>query len=47
MGHLLRHQLLSAAKVAECAAFALLDRCQQAQGKHGRECRGMHPEIAD
>src|SRR3954451_11057642 len=40
MGHLLCDQMLSAGKVAECAGLTVLDRCQQAQGKHGKECRG-------
>jgi len=46
MGHpLWPHQLLSAGKVAECRGLAGIDRCQQAQGKHGEECRGTQPKI--
>jgi hypothetical protein len=42
---LLRHQRLSAGKAAECRGFAVLTGQQQAQGKHGNECRGLQPEI--
>ena len=38
------NQRLSAGDVAECRGFAVFDRCQQAQGKHGKECRGKQPE---
>jgi hypothetical protein len=44
MGHPLWSQRLSAGKAAECRGFAVFDRCQQAQGKHGKECRGKQPE---
>jgi hypothetical protein len=43
-GHPLSDQRLSAGDVAECRGFAMFDRCQQAQGKHGKECRGKQPE---
>jgi hypothetical protein len=45
--HPLWDQLLFAGKAAEMAGAAVLDRRQQAQGKHANECRGMQPEIAD
>jgi hypothetical protein len=44
MQHLLWHQLLSVLKVAECLGLAGFDHCQQAHGKHGKECRGKQPE---
>ena len=44
MGHPLWDQRLSAGKVAECRGVAVLDRRQQAQGKHRKECRGKQPE---
>jgi hypothetical protein len=45
MGHPLSGQRLSAGKVAQCAGLAVLDRPQQAQDKHGKECRGKQPEF--
>jgi hypothetical protein len=44
-GHPLSDQRLSAGKVAECRGLAVLDRRQQAQGKHGKECRGLQSKI--
>ena len=38
---------LSAGKVADCAGFAVLDRCQPTQSKHGKECRNAQLQIAD
>jgi hypothetical protein len=45
--HPLWHQLLHTWKVAEMAGSAVLSRRQQAQGKHGNECRGMQPETVN
>jgi hypothetical protein len=45
MQHPLWDQLLSAGKAAEYRGFVMLDRCQQAHGKHGKECHGIQPEI--
>src|SRR3954447_25240347 len=36
--------MLSAGKVAGRVGLTGLDHCQQAQGKHGKECRGKQPE---
>jgi hypothetical protein len=41
-GHPLCHQLLHTGKAAEPAGCAVLTGRQQAQGKHGKECCGMH-----
>jgi hypothetical protein len=38
----LPHHLLSAGKVTDCAGLAVLTDHQQAQGKHEKECRGVH-----
>ena len=46
-GHLLCDQLLSGGKVPECRVWRCLTLHQQAQGKHGNECRGTQLEIAD
>jgi hypothetical protein len=43
--HPLPHQRLSAGKAAECRGVTVLDRPQQAQDKHGKECRGKQPEF--
>jgi hypothetical protein len=45
--HPLLHQLLHTGKVAEMAGLAVLAGSQQAQGKHGKECRILHPWIVD
>ena len=42
--YLLPHQLLQAGKAAECRGFAALTGQQQAQGKHGNECRDRQPK---
>ena len=46
-GHLLTHQVLQAAKVAQMAGFAVLTGSQKAQDKHGKECRGVHSKVVD
>jgi hypothetical protein len=43
--HPLCAQRLSAGDVAKCRGVTVLDRRQQAQGKHGKECRGKQPEF--
>src|SRR4051812_26099367 len=37
--------MLPARKAPEYRGLAVLDRCQQAQGKHGKECRGLQSKI--
>src|SRR4051812_18872742 len=45
--HLLTHQMLSVWNVAEMAGLAVLTAYQQAQGKHGKKCRGAHSKVVD
>jgi len=39
--------MLHASGAAQMAGFVMLTDRQQAQGKHGNECRGMQPEIVN